>query len=92
MSFEENDIIVLDDNKHYLVSKIMEIENNKYTILFDLNDVSNIKYVKINPNDVDEIEDEDSVKRIAATFASSVNLNDLLKQVEEFKNKKSNNE
>lgn len=91
MSFEENDIIVLDDNKQYLVTKIMEIENNKYTILFDLSDVSNIKYVKINPNDVDEIEDEESVKKIAASFASSINLEELLKQVEEFKKNNSNN-
>lgn len=47
-----NDVIVLDDSKQYVVVEQVIYENNRYAYLCELGNLSNIKFVQIEDNNM----------------------------------------
>lgn len=50
--FSNNDVIVLDDSKQYVVVEQIIYENNRYAYLCELGNLSNIKFVQIEDNNM----------------------------------------
>ena len=84
MNFKEKDILLLDDDKEYAVSSIINIENVNYAVIVDVADLTNIKYVKCcDDGNLEEIEDAELVRKIAEAIAKTINYENLQKSLDE---------
>lgn len=83
MNIDEKDIIVLDDNHHYLVVKKTDYENKIYYYLSDINDKGNIKFLYEDGNELVEIENKNLLDNVIKKMFNDVDLDDFLRELKD---------
>lgn len=81
MNIDEKDIIVLDDEHHYLVVKKIECENTKYYYVSDLDEKGNIKFLYEDNNELVEIEDKEEFDKIIVKMYETIDMDDFLREI-----------
>lgn len=91
MNIDEKDLIVLDDNHHYLVVKKTDYENKIYYYLSDIDDKGNIKFLYEEGNELVEIDDNNLLDNVIEKMFNDVDLDDFLRELKEKLDEKNNN-
>ena len=68
MDIEKKDIIVLSDQKNYVVVSKINYENNNYYYIVDIDDVANIKFVQEVGDELLELTDKELVTKLIPLF------------------------
>lgn len=81
MNIDEKDIIILDDEHHYLVVKKIDYENTKYYYVSDLDEKGNVKFLYEENNQLVEIEDKETFDKIIGKMYETIDMDDLLREM-----------
>jgi len=81
MNINEKDIIVLDDDHHYLVLKKLNYENTKYYYISDLDQNGNINLLYENGNELVEVEDKEILDKVIIKMCETIDMDDLLRSL-----------
>ena len=68
MDIEKKDIIVLSDQKNYVVVSKINYENNNYYYIVDIDDVANLKFVQEVGDELIELTDKELVTKLIPLF------------------------
>ena len=68
MDIEKKDIIVLSDQKNYVVVSKINYENNNYYYIVDIDDVANLKFVQEVGDELIELTDKELGTKLIPLF------------------------
>ncbi len=68
MDIEKKDIIVLSDQKNYVVVSKINYEQNFYYYIVDIDDVANLKFVQEVGEELIELRDKELVTKLIPLF------------------------
>lgn len=73
--FEKNDVVLLEDNKEYLIVDIVTIEEDKYVYLMEIDNNMNFIVGLLNENNqLLEVTDENVIKEVFTEIKVKNNL------------------
>lgn len=73
--FEKNDVVLLEDNKEYLIVDIVTIEEDKYVYLMEIDNNMNFIVGLLNEkNQLLEVTDENIIKKVFMEIKVKNNL------------------
>lgn len=73
--FEKNDVVLLEDNKEYLIVDIVTIEEDKYVYLMEIDNNMNFIVGLLNEkNQLLEVTDENIIKKVFTEIKVKNNL------------------
>lgn len=73
--FEKNDVVLLEDNKEYLIVDIVAIEEDKYVYLMEIDNNMNFIVGLLNEkNQLLEVTDENIIKKVFTEIKVKNNL------------------
>lgn len=81
MNIDIKDILTLSDDNRYVVASKTNYNNKTYYYLVDLNNYKNIKFCEEDKNELVEIEDAETIKKLLLLFINSAK--DILKEIKE---------
>ena len=83
MNLNEKDIIVLDDDKSYIIVKKTELDGINYYFISDINDLNNMKYLFEDGNELVEVDNDEILEQIIMKMTPINEVDDLLRMINE---------
>ena len=83
MNINEKDIIILNDDNHYIVVKKATINDINYYYISDVNNKENIKFLYEDGNELVEIENKNTFDNVLEKMFNDIDLDDFLRELKE---------
>ena len=83
MNLNEKDIIVLDDDKSYIIVKKTELDGINYYFISDINDLNNMKYLFEDGNELVEVDNDEILEQVIMKMTPITEVDDLLRMINE---------
>lgn len=83
MNINEKDIIILNDDNHYIVVKKAVLNNINYYYISDINNKDNIKFLYEDGNELVEIDNQNTLDNVIVEMFNSIDLDDFLREIKE---------
>lgn len=88
MNINEKDIIILNDDNHYIVVKKTVLNNINYYYISDINNKENIKFLYEDGNELVEIDNQNTLDNVIVEMFNSIDLDDFFRELKEKLEKK----